>query len=297
MQDPLGIQRLLVELGRLTGYLYTLLHPNLVVTRLLDDSLGLLLNIWFKFVITTSDVESGGDFVNNATIQRFEPKVQLVANAALALVAVWAAYRIMWGHGLFTQYTARILLPRLVMVAVLVNFALPMYQVVVSASNVISTAVMTGNVHDDLATFGASFANDPNAGTWEVITTGALALGYGVLAITYFVRYAVLIVLAITAPLAGLFFMLPETHHIAKMWASQFTTNLFMQPAQLFVLSIGLGLEHDGISPVHHLFALASLLLVFKIPGAMGGSEKVAHKLQSTLTTSIHHLAHAVAKA
>lgn len=297
MQDPLGIQRLLVELGRLTGYLYTLLHPNLVVTRLLDDSLGLLLNIWFKFVITTSDVESGGDFVNNATIQRFEPKVQLVANAALALVAVWAAYRIMWGHGLFTQYTARILLPRLVMVAVLVNFALPMYQVVVSASNVISTAVMTGNVHDDLATFGASFANDPNAGTWEVITTGALALGYGVLAITYFVRYAVLIVLAITAPLAGLFFMLPETHHIAKMWASQFTTNLFMQPAQLFVLSIGLGLEHDGISPVHHLFALASLLVVFKIPGAMGGSEKVAHKLQSTLTTSIHHLAHAVAKA
>lgn len=291
------IQLLLTQLGQLTGYLYTLLHPNLVVVRMLNDSVGLLLDVWFKFVMTTVDVETMGDFITNATIQRFEPKIQLAANAALGLVAVWAAYRIMWGHGLFTQYTARIMLPRLFMSAVLINFALPMFQLVVSASNTISNVVQGLNVHDDMYTFGASFANDPNAGTWEVITTGALALGYGVLAITYFVRYAILIVLAITAPLAGLFFMLPETHHIAKMWASQFATNLFMQPAQLFVLSIGLALEHDGISPMHHLFALASLLIVFKIPGAMGGSEKTAHKLQSTIATSVKHLAHAMAKA
>jgi len=69
--------------------------------------------------------------------------------------------------------------------------------------------------------------------------TGVLAAGYDVLAITYLVRYAILIVLAITAPLAGLFFMLPETHHVSKMWASHFTANLLMQPFQLFVLAIG----------------------------------------------------------
>lgn len=289
--------QLLAELRKLDGYLYTLFHLNLVVGKVLEDSLGLLLKVWFQFVITTVDVESGGDFVTNATIQRFEPKVQLVADAALVLIAMWAAYRIMWGHGLFTQYTARIMLPRLLMAAVLINFALPMFQAAVSACNVISTVVMAANVHDDLATFGASFANDPNAGTWEVLTTAGLALGYGVLAITYFLRYAILILLAITAPLAGLFFLLPETHHLSKMWASYFTTNLVMQPAQLFVLSIGLALEHDGISPIHHLFALASLLIVFKIPGAMGGSEKVAHQLHSTLKTSLHHLAHALVKA
>jgi hypothetical protein len=91
--------------------------------------------------------------------------------------------------------------------------------------------------------------------------------------------------------------MLPETHHISKMWASHFTTNLFMQPAQLFVLSIGFALERDGISPVHHLFALASLLIVFKVPGAMGGAEKAAHKLQSTMHTAVTHIGHALAKA
>src|SRR5258708_7268910 len=106
------------------------------------------------------------------------------------------------------------------------------------------------------------------------ITTAGLAVAYDVLAIVYFVRYAILVVLAITAPIAGLFFMLPETHHISKMWASQFSTNLLMQPIQLFVLSIGFALERDGVSPVHHLFALASLLVVFKVPGALRGWEQ-----------------------
>ena len=70
-----------------------------------------------------------------------------------------------------------------------------------------------------------------------------------------------------------------------------------MQPAQLFVLSIGFALERDGISPIHHLFALASLLIVFKVPGAMGGAEKAAHKLESTVSTAFKHLGHALAKA
>jgi hypothetical protein len=160
-----------------------------------------------------------------------------------------------------------------------------------------SEAARSFNTHDDLASFSASLVNDPNAGTWELITTAALAAGYGVLAISYLLRYAILTVLAITAPLASLLFMLPETNHLSKMWTNHFATNLFMQPAQLFVLSIGLTLERDGISPVHHLFALASLLIVFKVPGAMGGSEKAAHKLHSTIAEGLKHMGHALAKA
>lgn len=285
------------ELGRIDGYLYTIVHPNLVLARMLDDSVGLLLNVWFKFILSTTDFDTGGDFVNNATIQRFEPKVQLIANGALVLVALWASYRIMWGHGLFTQYTARILLPRLFMAAVLINFAMPLFQMGVAVTNAMCLSIQSFSTHDDLATFAAGLSHNANEGTWEIITTGALAAGYGVLAIAYLVRYAVLIVLAITAPLAALLFMLPETHHISKMWASHFATNLFMQPAQLFILSIGFALERDGISPVHHLFALASLLVVFKVPGALGGTEKAAHKLQSTMHSAFTHIGHALAKA
>lgn len=299
---PFPWSSLLTELSRIDGYLNTLVHPNLVLARVLNDSVGLLLNVWFNFVLTTADVESGGgDFVLNATIQSFEPKVQIVADAGLGVMAVWASYRIMWGHGLFTQYTARILLPRLFMAAVLINFALPLFQATVSAANVISTAAHNLNSHDDLAGFAsgfvASYNNDPNAGTWELITTAGLAAGFGVLGVSYLLRYAILIVLAITAPIAALLFMLPETNHLSKMWMSHFATNLFMQPAQLFVLSIGFALEHDGVTPVHHLFALASLLIAFKVPGAMGAGEKGAHKLQSLLHEGLKHLGHALAKA
>ena len=285
------------ELGRIDGYLYTIVHPNLVLAKLLEDSVGLLLNIWFKFILSTTDFETGGDFVHSATIQRFEPSMQLVADAALVLIALWASYRIMWGHGLYTQYTARILLPRLFMAVVLINFAMPLFQMGVAATNAICQALQSFSTHDDLSTFAASYNHDPNAGTWEIITTAALAAGYGVLAISYLVRYAVLIVLAVTAPFAGLLFMLPETDHLAKMWATHFTTNLFMQPAQLFVLSIGFALEHDGISPVHHLFALASLLIVFKVPGALGGAEKASHKLESIVHTAFTHIGRALVKA
>ena len=295
--DLTFFKELYIELNRIDGYLYTLVHPNLVVARVLNDSVGLLLNVWFKFILSTTDFESGGDFVRNSTIQMFEPKVQVVADAALVLIALWASYRIMWGHGLFTQYTARILLPRLFMAAVLINFAMPLFQMSIGAANAISEAVRSFNSHDDLSTFASNFQYDPNAGTWEIITTAALAAAFGVLAIAYLARYAILIVLAITAPFAALLFMLPETNHISKMWTSHFTTNLFMQPAQLFVLSIGFALERDGITPVHHLFALASLLIVFKVPGALGGSEKAAHKLQSLLHESFTHLHHALARA
>src|SRR5438128_5393579 len=155
------------ELGRIEGYLYTIVHPNLVVAKILDDSVGLLLNVWFKFILSTTDFETGGDFVTSATIQRFEPKVQLIANAALVLVALWASYRIMWGHSLFTQYTARTLLPRLFMAAVLINFAMPLFQMGVMTTNAVCHALQSFSTHDDIAIFAASYNHNPNAGTWE----------------------------------------------------------------------------------------------------------------------------------
>ena len=292
------LQAVLASLGRIEAYLFTIVHPNLVIAKVLDDSVGLLLNVWFKFILSTTDFETGGDFVAGTTIQQFEPKVQLIANAALVLIALWASYRIMWGHGLFTQYTARILLPRLFMAAVLINFALPLFQMGVTASNAISHSVQSFAVTDDMTTFIAGLKRgDPSTGTWEIVTTAVLAGGYGVLAIAYLVRYAILIVLAITAPLAALLFMLPETNHLSKMWTTHFTTNLLMQPAQLFVLTVGFNLERDGVTPIHHLFALASLLIVFKVPGALGASEKAAHKMQSTVQHAFKEIAHAMVKA
>lgn len=291
------LQSLLEQLTQIADFFAPFTHTKDMIRLLLQDSLGLLVKVWFDFILSTRDFESGGDFINNVTIQRFEPKVQLAADGALVLIAIWASYRIMWGHGLRSQYTARILLPRLFLGVVLINFAMPLFQAAVVVNNTLCTTIQGFVALDNPSDWLANSMYSPSAGIWEVVTTAILAVGYDVLAISYLVRYAILIVLAITAPIAGLMSALPETHHISKQWASNFTSNLFMQPAQLFVLSIGFALEKDGTTPVHHLFALASLFLVFKVPGALGGAEKAAHKLQSTVDSAFKHLEHALVKA
>ena len=291
------IQSVLQALSRIEGLLWPLAHPDKVIASLLEDSLGLLLKVWFGFILRTTDFETGKDFVSNVTIHRFEPAVQLVADSALVLVIVIACYKLMWGHGVRTQYTVRMLLPRLLMGTLLINFALPLFQLAVQASNATCDAIQSFGTIPDWNTWWDNYRLDQTHGVWQFITTGALVAGYDVLAVAYLVRYAILIVLAITAPLAGLLFTLPDTHYLAKQWASLFVTNLLMQPAQLFVLAIGFALENGGHTPVHHLFALASLLIVFKVPGALGGAEKTAHKLESALSIGLHGLQHVVARA
>lgn len=292
------VQRLVIQLTWIANALFPFAHPNLIVKALLDDSLGLLLKVWYGLIVRTTDFETGRAFISNATIQAFEPKVQLVANAALTLVGIWASYRIMWGHGLRSLYTARILLPRLMMSAVLINFALPLIQALVEASNTLSDTIRGfGTVPADMGAWWQGIGVDSSPDVLQIITTAVLVMGYDVLGVVYVVRYTILIVLAITAPLAGLLFTLPETHHLAKQWSSLFLTNLLMQPAQLFVLAIGFAIERGGSTPVHHLFALAALLVVFKVPGAMGSSEKVAHKLEATVKAGFHMAEHAIVHA
>ena len=292
---PANIDALIQALQHLNDALRAL-QPSAVVAVILKDSLGLM-GLWTDYVLKTTDVETGADFTRNATIQRFEPATQALADSALVLAIVWASYRVMWGHGLRSQYTARVLLPRVFMGVVLVNFAMPMFQAAVSASNVISGAVYDfGNI-PDWQTWISAFRVDPSDAMWQVLVTGVLVVGYDVLALAYVVRYTILVFLAISAPLAAVLFVVPDTMHIAKLWRQWFVTNLLMQPIQLFVLAIGFALDHPGHTQLRHLFALASLLVVIKVPGAMGSAEKIAHKLASTAHAGLTHVEHRLARA
>ena len=294
---PGDIPQLIQAIDRLIALIGPLLHFNQVIAALLNDSLGFLLGFWFEFLWRTTDFPHGGDFTQNATIVLYEPAVQAVADGMLTLVAIWASYRIMWGHGLRSQYTARVLLPRLFMAVVLINFSMPMFQAVVDANNTLCGVIQHFGTIPDKDAWAATFKVDSADGMLQVITMAVLAVGYDVLAIAYLIRYTILILLAITAPLAGLLFVLPETNHLAKLWRKLFVTNLFMQPIQLFVLTIGFALESRALTPVQHVFELAALLVVFKVPGTIGSAEKIAHKLESTLHSTFTHAEHAVVRA
>jgi hypothetical protein len=292
-----SIPSLLQLLSQLQGLLWPLVHPDKVIASLLEDSLGLLVKVWFGFMLHTTDFDTGKDFVLNATIRRFEPAVQLAADAGLGLVVVVASYKLMWGHGVHSQYAVRLLLPRLMMGTLLVNFSLPLFQVAVHASNVVCDAIQTFGTIPNWNTWWDKYRLDQTQDVWQFVSTGAVVAGYDLLAVAYLVRYAILVVLAITAPLAGLLFTLPDTQHLAKQWSSLFVSNLLMQPAQLFVLAIGFGLENGGHTPLHHLFALATLLIVFKVPGALAGAKGTAHKLESALSTGLRGLQHVIVRA
>ena len=77
----MDLQTLIVRLTQLIDLLWPFAHPKEVVVALLNNSVGLLLKVWFGFILSTTDFESGRDFITNVTIQQLEPKVQVVADA------------------------------------------------------------------------------------------------------------------------------------------------------------------------------------------------------------------------
>ena len=247
-----------------------------------------------SLIITTADVHgSGGPFTGDPTIRLFEPKIQALADAALVLVAMWAFYRVMWGHGVFSQYTVRIMLPRLAAAAALINLAPQLFQAAVDLDNVLADSVV--NTYGRLA-FVDGFMNWMNDllpfPFLAPLVSLCLVVGVLLLALAYVVRYALLVLLAILAPGAALLMVLPDTHHYAREWVSLFVTTLLMQPLQLLVIAIGLQLEFTGTNWWRHGFALATLWLCYKVPGALHSVSSVGTHASSTAR---HQLKRAVA--
>lgn len=276
----------LAELERLAQTLAAL-QRSLDVSHALDQArseIGSLLRDAIPSLITaTVDVHgSGGPFTGDPTIRLFEPKIQALADAALVVIAMVAFYRIMWGHGSFSQYTVRIMLPRLAAAAALINLSPQLFQAAVDLDNALSASVV------DI--FGRLSFTDEVLRTLNDISpfpllspliAACVAVGYLLLALGYVVRYALLVLLAILAPLAALLMVLPDTAHYAKEWVSLFISTLLMQPLQLLILAIGLELEFTGTNWWSHGFALATLWLCFKVPGALHSVSSVGTHAES----------------
>ncbi len=247
------------------------------------------------FLLSTTDVLGGGrPFTQSAAIARFQPTAVAIADAALIAAVVWGSYHIMFARGVRSLYTVRILLPRLLLGLLLANFSLPLLQGAVDVNNALDAAVLsTGTGFDPASLLNGS--RDLGSGpALSIIVTAALFCGYGVLGIAYTVRYSMLIVLAIVAPLAALVSVLPDTHHYARKWGALFVSTLLMQPLQLLILQVGLQLEvaSSPVNPLRHVFALATLLIAFKVPGALHSTSTAGTHALSTIKHYAHLAAH-----
>ena len=275
--------------------------PSRWLEQLLLDAIrngaGQVISVVNGFLFSTTDVLGrGGPFVDGEAIARFQPAVVVVADAALVLAVIWGSYHIMFGHGIRTLYSVRILLPRILLAVVLANFSKVLFQSAVDVNNALCSAVLgLGVGFDPDALF--SLRDLGSGPALSLFVVAALFAGYGVLAVAYALRYSLLVVLAITAPLAALLFVLPDTHHYSRKWATLFVSTLLMQPLQLLILQVGLELDLASPSwnPARHIFALATLLLAFKVPGALHATPTAGTHAISVVKHYAHLLTHEAA--
>ncbi len=292
---------LLNSIERLTGAVQRLQQAfdlNHLVDALKAEVGHLLAGAVPSLITRTVDVRGhGGPFVGDATIRLFEPKVQALADAALVLVAIYAFYRVMWGHGMFSRYTARVMLPRLAVAAALINLAPQLFQAAVDLENALAATVLSTYGEIAFREGIAHWANDDVVfPALAPLVALCLLAGCLVLAFAYVIRYALLVLLAILAPGAALLMVLPDTQHYAREWMSLCVTTLLMQPLQLLILAVGLQLEMTGDTIWRHGFALASLWLCYKVPGALHSASTIGTHASGMAKRRVMHLVHAAAR-
>lgn len=247
---------------------------------------------------TANPIAPGLPFTTVGPIQTFTPLAQLAADSGLTVATIWASFSLMWTRGTSSyrnQRTVRVLLPRLVLAVVLINFAVPLLQGAIDASNALSDSVALATRQQVFASAGEFDDTAGLAGLQEVVQI-VLFASYAVLGFGYIIRFALLVILVILSPIAALLFVLPETHRYSRQWGALFVSALLMQPLQLLVIAIGFALDNYSILPIRHLFALASLFVAFKVPSALHSTSMAGTRAAGFTKRHVTHVVHAVSR-
>lgn len=229
------------------------------------------------FLTSTDGPLSGEGLTNSPTVLHFAGMTRLIADGALVGVLVWAFIGVMWQQSAYGHFRLRMLLPRLLLASVLINFSLPLIQGAIDINRVLSKTVIQNSpftVASAVANLKGDLGGLVTPEPVTLVVALAILIGFVLLLAVYALRFALLTVLVITAPLAALLFVLHETSEHARQWSALFITSLFMQPLQLLILGIGWSLDSQdlGLGPIRHVFALACLALCFRVPAVLHAS-------------------------
>ncbi len=282
----------LQALQQIAGFLQGLLNP-LGWLRSAWESAGASLYAQVTgFLTSTTGPLSLEGLTTSQTVVHYATLTRLIADAALAGVLVWAFIGVMWQQSAYGHYRLRLLLPRLLLAAVLINFSGPLIQGAIDINRALSITILhaggfqLGRFFDDVT---ADFRVSP--APIAIVVAAGMFLSFVLLLVVYVLRYALIVVLAITAPIAALLFVLHATSEHARQWSALFVTGLFMQPLQLLIIGVGWSLDtHDfGLGPMRHAFALACIVLCFRVPGVLHASALVGRKGFSTGHSLANH--------
>jgi hypothetical protein len=203
--------------------------------------------------------------------------VRHTANALFVLAFLAVGVLIMSSGSLDSRYTAKLLLPRLVLAAVAANASLALCGMLIQLNNGIVEGLLGPEAAADaLGQLAASLTSGNIGGAivGVVISLVAAVLAF-LLAALYIGRDLVLLLATVLSPLALATYALPHTDDIARLWWRVYTALLFVQVVQAVLVHVGIELlRHTDwlggpLSDLTSALVLVTLLFIlFKLPFA-----------------------------
>jgi len=206
-----------------------------------------------------------------------------IADVLLVLVFIWAFLRSQWEHSFRAHYTLKVTLPRAMAAIVMAHFALLFGQMAIDLNNALVHAIWTQPFPGGSPRMPWAFAMTNGFGQplFEIVIRLAIAVMLVIVAFTYVVRFALLVVLLASAPLAAICMILPETKRYAQSWLRLFLLTVFMQFGQVLVLRFAsVFADQIGARPLEALYGVAVLYLLIKVPGLMNAASHFESKAE-----------------
>ncbi|MHB8696013.1 MAG: hypothetical protein ACYDHH_32775, partial [Solirubrobacteraceae bacterium] len=171
--------------------------------------------------------------------------VRGVADALFALALLAIGVAVMTRGGSDARYSAKVLVPRLVLAAVLANASLVLCGGLIRLNNAIVGALVAVDPNADVfgqlaaTVTGGGRASAPLLAALLGLAAAAMAL---MLAVLYLARDLGLVLAIVLAPLALAAAALPAGQELARLWARLFAALLFVQAVQAALVAVGLQL-------------------------------------------------------
>ena len=250
------------------------------------------------YLFSTVDPQGGGPFTSNGTIHRLNGGLVIAVDALVALVVLFGFLYHIFDHSPRARFGFKVFLPRVMLAIVLAHGSLLFIQMAIDLNNALAHVAMSlgDAVGSDNAPWSGPISatavdhlrltEDLFGGIFDVMLVVALVI----LGLAYVIRTTLLNVLTVTAPLAALLLVLPETRTHSLSWVRLFAATVYMQAVQLIILRVAVATAFaTGGGLVPTLYALATLFVMLKVPGALNTS--------SHLVTKAHTVAHHLQKS
>lgn len=272
-----------------------------------------MLGVLDRFLFRTVDPTTSGNrpLTSNSNLVSLNGGMAVAVDVLITAVLLFTGIRSILEHSLRSKYDLKVIIPRVLLAVVLAHSSLLFIQMAVDLNNAMGSVALSlgAPVNADTVPWAPSLSPVTLArmvagqDIFQVIMAVGLVVAMVILVLTYVIRSALLNVLIVTAPLAALLSVVPDTRVHAHTWMRMFAGTLFMQAVQLVVLRVAITTDFDSSGGlVTTVYALATLWLMLKVPGAMNTGvhlESKAHTLYHSLERSVrrdiappHHATH-----